>query len=87
MRITIVEDNKALANGIAHQLRDKGHAVNLLYDGQSALDFLRQEDSDIMILDINLPGIDGFNILKNLRKSGNMVPVLLLTARGKYKIE
>ena len=42
MRITIVEDNKALANGIAHQLRDKGHAVNLLYDGQSALDFLQQ---------------------------------------------
>ena len=85
MRITIVEDNKALANGIAHQLRDKGHAVNLLYDGQSALDFLRQEDSDIMILDINLPGIDGFNILKNLRKSGNMVPVLLLTARGEIQ--
>ena len=85
MRITIVEDNKALANGIAHQLRDKGHAVNLLYDGQSALDFLQQEDSDIMILDINLPGIDGFNILKNLRKSGNMVPVLLLTARGEIQ--
>ena len=55
------------------------------YVHQSALDFLRQEDSDIMILDINLPGIDGFNILKNLRKSGNMVPVLLLTARGEIQ--
>ena len=82
MRVTIVEDNKVLANGIAHQLRDKGHAVNLLHDGQTALDFLKQEEADILVLDINLPRLDGFKILSSLRKSGSNVPVLLLTARG-----
>ena len=82
MRIVIVEDNETLANAIAHQLRDQGHSVNLLYDGQSALEFLRQEDFDIVIMDVNLPKIDGFTILKSLRRSENSVPVLLLTARG-----
>ena len=82
MRVTIVEDNKVLAKGIAHQLRDKGHAVNLLHDGQTALDFLKQEEADILVLDINLPRLDGFKILSSLRKSGSNVPVLLLTARG-----
>jgi Response regulators consisting of a CheY-like receiver domain and a winged-helix DNA-binding domain len=82
MRIVIVEDNETLANAIAHQLRDQGHSVNLLHDGQSALEFLRQEDFDIVIMDVNLPKIDGFTILKSLRRSENSVPVLLLTARG-----
>ena len=82
MRVTIVEDNKVLANGIAHQLRDKGHAVNLLHDGQTALDFLKQEEADILVLDINLPRVDGFKILSSLRQSGSNLPVLLLTARG-----
>ena len=82
MRIAIVEDNKPLANGIAHQLRDQGHAVNLLHDGQVALDFLLQEGADIVVLDINLPALDGISVLKSLRKAGQTVPILLLTARG-----
>ena len=82
MRIAIVEDNRALANGIAHHLRDRGHSVNLLYDGQAALEFLQQEGSDIVVMDVNLPRLDGFTILKTLRKSANPVPVLLLTARS-----
>ena len=85
MRIAIVEDNRALANGIAHQLRDQGHAVNLLHDGQNALEFLQQEVVDLVVLDVNLPRLDGFTILKTLRNSANLVPVLLLTARGELK--
>ena len=82
MRIAIVEDNLALAQGIAHHLRDQGHAVNLLHDGQTALEFLQQESADIVVMDVNLPRLDGFSILKALRKSSNQLPVLLLTARG-----
>ena len=82
MRIAIVEDNLALAQGIAHHLRDQGHSVNLLHDGQTALEFLQQESADIVVMDVNLPRLDGFSILKALRKSSNQLPVLLLTARG-----
>ncbi len=82
MRIAIVEDNVVLANGIAHQLRDQGHAVNVLHDGQDALTFLTQDSADLVILDINLPSLDGISVLRSLRASGDMVPIILLTARG-----
>jgi two-component system OmpR family response regulator len=61
---------------------DQGHAVNLLHDGQAGLDFLLQEDTDIIVLDINLPTVDGLTVLQRLRKSKIMTPVILLTARG-----
>lgn len=82
MRITIVEDNKTLANGIAHQLRDQGHAVDELHDGQNALDFLLREKADMVILDINLPSLSGLEVLRSLRKSDLQTPVILLTALG-----
>lgn len=82
MRIAIVEDNAALANGIAHQMCDDGHSVNVIGDGELALDFLLQDGADLVILDVNLPGKDGFEVLRSLRKSGNQVPIILLTARG-----
>ncbi len=82
MRIALIEDNIALANGIAHQLRDQGHAVNMLHDGEDALAFVRQEGADLLVLDVNLPGLDGFSVVKALRKTGNPVPIILLTARG-----
>ena len=55
MRIALVEDNVSLAKGIAYQLRDAGHSVDVLYNGDDAADFLKQEDGDLVILDINLP--------------------------------
>ena len=82
MRITVIEDNVCLAHGIAHCFVDQGHAVNMLHDGQAGLDFLLQEETDIIVLDINLPTIDGLTLLQRLRASKIMTPVILLTARG-----
>ena len=82
MRFAVVEDNKTLANGIAHQLRDQGHAVDVLHDGAEALAFIQHDGADLMILDLNLPSMDGLDVLKGLRKAGHVMPVILLTARG-----
>ena len=82
MRIAIIEDNDSLAKGIAYRLQDLGHATDLLSDGLEADQFLRDDGNDIVVLDINLPGLDGLSILRNLRARGDGRPVLLLTARA-----
>ncbi|MGR3661194.1 MAG: response regulator transcription factor [Paracoccaceae bacterium] len=80
MRIAIVEDNINVAKGIAYRLEDRGHATDILHDGISADAFLRNDGNDLIILDINLPGMDGLSILRSLRARGDQRPVLLLTA-------
>ncbi|MCZ4367126.1 response regulator transcription factor [Sulfitobacter dubius] len=82
MRIAVIEDNEALAQGIAHRLRDRGHAVDLLHDGEDADAFLRHEGADLIVLDCNLPGCDGLEVLSRLRRRGDGTPVILLTARA-----
>ncbi|MEL7133572.1 MAG: response regulator transcription factor [Pseudomonadota bacterium] len=82
MRITLVEDNVGLAKGIAYRLEDAGHAVDVLHDGSDAAAFLKGDQSDMIILDINLPGTDGLQILSDLRARGDQRPVVLLTARA-----
>ena len=82
MRIAVIEDNEALAQGIAHRLRDRGHAVDLLHDGEEADAFLRHEGADLIVLDCNLPGCDGLEVLARLRRRGDGTPVILLTARA-----
>lgn len=83
MRITIVEDNESVANGIAFVLRDEGHSVDLLHDGLEADEFLSQDrNSDLIILDRNLPGQSGIEVLQALRARNDRRPVLLLTARS-----
>tara|TARA_R100001377_G_scaffold72594_1_gene48442 strand:+ start:1034 stop:1705 length:672 start_codon:yes stop_codon:yes gene_type:complete len=82
MRIAVIEDNEALAQGIAHRLRDRGHAVDLLHDGEDADIFLRYEGADLIVLDCNLPGCDGLEVLSRLRRRGDGTPVILLTARA-----
>ncbi len=82
MRITVVEDNVSLARGIAYRMEDAGHAVDLLHDGDEADAFLRADTSDLIILDINLPGQDGLTLLKALRARDDQRPVILLTARA-----
>lgn len=82
MRIALIEDNIDLARGIAHSLRDAGHAVDHLTDGADAPGFLSGEGADLIILDINLPGMSGLEILHWLRARGDQTPVLLLTARS-----
>ncbi len=82
MRITVIEDNEALANAIAYRLRDRGHAVDVILNGQQALDFLDAESADLIILDLTLPGLGGLDVLRALRRRGRHTPVLILTALG-----
>lgn len=82
MHIVVIEDNQSMAKGIAYVLRDAGHAVDLLHDGIQAELFLRSDDADVIILDINLPGMSGLDILKTLRARDDDRPVILLTARS-----
>ncbi|MGZ2256015.1 response regulator [Roseobacter sp. A03A-229] len=85
MRIVLVEDNKSLRKGIAYRLSDDGHAVDLLDNGDDADQFLQQEDCDLVILDINLPGRDGLEVLEGMRRRNDPRPVILLTARSTTK--
>ncbi|MCL3883166.1 response regulator transcription factor [Marivita sp. GX14005] len=82
MRIAVIEDNSELADGIAYRLRDRGHSVDILHDGLEAADFLSREGADLVVLDINLPGQSGLDVLRSLRGRGDGVPVILLTARS-----
>ena len=81
VRMMIVEDDAALASGIARILEGEGHAVDVMARGEEALLGARQERFDLIILDVGLPGIDGFEVLRRLRAAGDRTPVLVLTAR------
>lgn len=81
MRILIVEDDAALARGIMALLRAAGHAVDHVANGEDALMVVAEESYALIVLDVGLPGIDGFAVLQALRRQGNRVPVLMLTAR------
>lgn len=82
LRIILVEDNESLAKGISYRMEDIGHAVDVLDDGLSADEYLRSSGGDVVILDINLPGLDGLSILRNMRARGDERPVIMLTARA-----
>lgn len=82
MRILVVEDELKLANAIKKALETQKYAVDVSYTGRDGLDFALGEKYNLIILDIMLPEIDGIEICRQLRKSGNHTPVLMLTARG-----
>lgn len=82
VRILIIEDNESVAKGIAYRFQDRGHATDLIYDGLDADEFLKSDNNDIIILDINLPSLNGIEVLSNLRNRNDQRPVLLLTAKG-----
>ncbi len=81
MRLLLVEDDEMLADGMVGALRQANYAVDLADTGKRADQLLEQEAYDLVILDIGLPGIDGFEVLRRLRKRESAVPVLILTAR------
>ncbi|SFT36723.1 response regulator [Halomonas saccharevitans] len=82
MRILLVEDDPSLAAGIRLALKPEHYAVDLLADGRQALAALKgDEPFDAVILDLGLPGLDGMQVLEAVRRRGNRVPVLVLTAR------
>src|SRR5882757_1619650 len=81
MRILIAEDHPSLARSLADGLREEGYAVDLTHDGSEALHLASVNPYDGILLDVMLPGKDGWTILKELRQRGHKVPVLCLTAR------
>ncbi len=81
MRILIVEDEKPLADILKKGLEEEGYAVDVAYNGEDGQYLAEHEPSDLMILDIMLPVVDGMTILKWIRRIGIKTPVLLLTAR------
>jgi DNA-binding response OmpR family regulator len=84
-RVLIVEDETHLAQGLQFNLESDGHTVQVAGDGESALDLLLKdkESFDAVVLDVMLPGKDGFAVVSELRSARNYVPVLMLTARGR----
>ena len=81
-RILVVEDDPHLAAGVIENLRAEGYEVNSAADGEQALGWLRAGSCALIVLDVMLPGIDGFAVCRTLREQGNNTPVLFLTARG-----
>lgn len=82
-RILIVEDETHLAQGLQFNLQAEGHAASVAGDGETAMEMLRGGGFDAVVLDVMLPGKNGFEIAAELRAAGNFVPVLMLTARGR----
>ena len=82
MRLLVVEDERALCESIAKGLRLDGYEVDTVFDGDEAMDIISTDSYDLIILDLNLPGMDGLDILKNMRENDNETNVLILSARG-----
>lgn len=80
-RILIVEDERSIAEGIMENLEAEGYDVEIALDGPSGLDAVRRGGFDLVLLDVMLPGMDGFELCETARREGHSVPVLFLTAR------
>jgi len=84
MRILVVEDDKALGRGVVAFLKSEGFTVDWVQTGEAALDEL-SEPYAVIVLDVGLPDVSGFEVLAQLRRAGNRTPLLLLTARDALK--
>ncbi|WP_313912627.1 response regulator transcription factor [Tahibacter sp.] len=82
MHILVVEDNLALRSSLAETLQAQGHRADFAADGRSGLQLALAEPPDVLVLDLNLPGMDGLNVCRHLRERADRhIPVLMLTAR------
>lgn len=82
MRLLLAEDEKALSKALTTILERNNYSVDAAYDGKEALEYLEADNYDGVILDIMMPRIDGITVLQEMRKKGNLIPVLLLTAKS-----
>lgn len=81
MRILIVEDDQKLAHQLKKGMEEQGHAVAVELEGTAGLETARRGKFDVLVLDVMLPGLDGFSIVRRLRAARDATPILLLTAR------
>ena len=79
--ILIVEDEHAVARGIQYALQQEGYEVGVARSGEEGLEIATREAPDLVVLDVRLPGIDGFEVLRRVRAAGAKMPILVLTAR------
>ncbi|MCM3784817.1 response regulator transcription factor [Neobacillus mesonae] len=82
MRILIVEDELHLAEALSQILKKQHYSVDMVHDGRSGLDYVLSGIYDLLLLDIMMPEMDGISVLKEIRKEGISIPVILLTAKG-----
>lgn len=82
MRLLLAEDEKALSKALTTILERNNYSVDAAYDGQEALEYLEAGNYDGVILDIMMPKVDGITVLREIREKGNLIPVLLLTAKS-----
>ena len=85
MRILLAEDERSLSRAVTALLERNHYAVDAVYDGAEALDYLEGGNYDALILDIMMPKMDGMEVLRRLRQEGNSIPVLMLTAKGEVE--
>ena len=85
MRLLLAEDEKSLSHALVTILEKSHYSVDAVYDGQEALEYLESEAYDGLILDIMMPKVDGFTVLKTIRKQGNKIPVLILSAKSEIE--
>jgi len=82
-RILLVEDDESLGTVLKDSLEREGFEVRWLRDGREAYDLAREKRHELLVLDLMLPGMDGYEVCRRLREEGNAVPILMLTARGR----
>ncbi len=82
MRILLVDDEKSFVQALKEILVQNRYTVECAYDGEEALEFLRNEKFDCLLLDIMMPRVDGYTVLETIRKNGDKTPVIFLSAKG-----
>ncbi|MDY5705082.1 MAG: response regulator transcription factor [Lachnospiraceae bacterium] len=82
MRLLFAEDEVELSDAVVAVLKHNNYSVDAVYNGQDAYDYLSAQEYDGAILDIMMPGLDGVEVVKRIRKEGNQVPVIFLTAKS-----
>jgi two-component system, OmpR family, alkaline phosphatase synthesis response regulator PhoP len=81
-RVLVIEDHEDLAFGLRNNLEIEGYEVALAADGLAGMNLAKTWSPDLVVLDLMLPGLDGFRVLRSLREQGLTMPILILTARG-----
>lgn len=82
MRLLLAEDEKSLSRALCAILAKNNYSVEAVYDGQDALDYLLSREYDCAVLDVMMPKMDGFTVLRKIREKGITIPVMMLTARS-----
>jgi len=85
LRVLLVDDEKEFVQTLSERLKMRQFASEIAYNGQEALDFTDQEDTEVMVLDLKMPGIDGFEVLKKIKQTKPDIEVIILTGHGTEK--